>query len=95
MQIDHWNKNNNHVRNIETKIEPKIIPTTLNEAPPYQQDMFFDNSRIQKPITAGNIKLSNPAIKLDNITYTSTNVPNVPYNKPMPTNKCRLAYCTY
>lgn len=94
MAIDFWGKNNNHVRNFEDKyrINPKIIPQEINDT--YIKDALFDNSRVQQPITPGNIKLSDPSIKPDINSYSSTYVPNIPYNKQMPQSKCTVAYST-
>jgi hypothetical protein len=93
-KINFWSKNNFHVRNNESKFEQEIKAMPLNHTP--QIGVIFDNSRIQQPITPGNIKLSNPFINPENYNrFSSTFPPNIKYDKPMPLNKCNLAYSTY
>lgn len=94
--MNFWGKNNAHIRNFEDtyRINPKIIPEEIKKN--YQNDTLFDNSRIQQPVTPGNIHLSDPAIKMEPYrnSYSSTYVPNIPYTKPMPQSKCTVAYST-
>ena len=90
----YWNKNNSHVRIIESIFKQEIKAMDLNYTP--QSGILFDNSRIQNTITPGNIKLGRSINNPDNENkYSSTFPENILYVKPMPLSKSTLAYSTY